>query len=49
MFYLCLWVLLFSLQGTNRNMSPITAGKVDYHMTWLAPNNKPLTQLFPHI
>ena len=25
----------------------ITAGKVNYHMTQLAPNNKSLTQLFP--
>ena len=27
--------------------SHITASKVDYHMTQLAPNNKPLNQLFP--
>ena len=39
----------FFLQGTNKNMSPITASKVDYHMTQLAPNKTPLTQLFSHI
>ena len=30
-------------------MSHATTSKVDYHMTQLAPNNKPLNQLIPCI
>ena len=39
----------YPLQKTNRNMSHVTASKIDYHMTQLTPNNKPLHQLFIYI
>ena len=45
------WMILhrFFYKKQTKNTCHITASKVDYHMTWLAPYNKPLNQLFPHI
>ena len=38
----CSWIVFSTRNKQNKNMLSITAGKVDYHMTWLTTNNKHL-------